>query len=705
MGDSDAMSVDPSRPSDKRRLACDQARALYQAGRLGEAREILEGLRAAGDMDFDVLHLLGVIAAGRGDIAQAESLVRQALSHAPGHAEGLRNHGALLRGLGRADEALAAYGLSLKAHPDAPDTHANLANLLNDLHRSEAALAAADRALVLSPAHAQALNARGNALRDLGRPLDAIAAYEAALAARPDHFEAQANRAASLMDLGRPGAALEGYGRAAALAPRAVALAGRGNALAALGRWTEAVQAYDAAFAADPNEPFLAGARLHAKMKVCDWSRWDADTADLAARIEAGAPATVPFPTLAAPVPAALQRRAAETYVRRLFGEDGRAPRTPGPDARIRIGYFSGDLHAHATAYLAAELFELHDREAFEVTAFSFGPESPDPMRGRLRAAFERFIDVRPLQDLAIADMARELRIDIAVDLKGFTTGSRPGIFAQRAAPIQVSWLGYPGTMGAPFIDYLVADPVVVPPSDVDHYREKLAWVAGCYQPNDRRREIAPIPTRRADHGLPEAGFVFAAFNNAFKITPQVFAVWMRLLQATPGSVLWLFEDGGAAVNNLLREAAARGVDPDRLVFAQKAALPVHLERHRHAGLFLDTAPYNAHTTASDALWAGLPVLTVGGETFAARVAESLLRAQGLGELVAPDLAGYERLAMALAREPEKLAKLGPALAAARSQAPFDTPALTRDLERLYRTMHARRLAGLRPDHIPPGAR
>jgi predicted O-linked N-acetylglucosamine transferase (SPINDLY family) len=357
---------------------------------------------------------------------------------------------------------------------------------------------------------------------------------------------------------------------------------------------------------------------------------------------------------------------------------------------KIRLGYYSADFHSHATAYLAAELFERHDRERFEVVAFSFGPSRPeDPMQRRLRGAFDEFLEVDRLSDAEVVRLSREREIDIAVDLKGFTQNERHRIFAYRAAPVQVNYLGYPGTLGAPYMDYLVADPILIPEMSREHYAEKIAYLPHSYQPNDRHRPIAERVFTRAELGLPEAGFVFCCFNNAYKITPETFDSWMRILQRVEGSVLWLL----AGSENLRREAQARGVSGRRLVFAGRMDLPEHLARLRLADLFLDTLPYNAHTTASDALWAGLPVLTCLGESFAGRVAASLLNAVGLPELITHSREQYE----ALACDPRRLGELRARLAENRSRAPlFDTALFTRHLEDAYLQMYRRE----QPEHL-----
>jgi predicted O-linked N-acetylglucosamine transferase (SPINDLY family) len=368
---------------------------------------------------------------------------------------------------------------------------------------------------------------------------------------------------------------------------------------------------------------------------------------------------------------------------------------------RIRIGYLSADFHQHATSQLMAGVFEHHDRTRFEVTAISVGPNDGSDMRRRIEAAFERFVDAKPQSDTQIAELVRALEVDILVDLKGYTQDARTGILAMRPAPIQVNYLGFPGTIGAGFIDYIVADRNVIPEHDYDCYVEKIAWLPESYQANDRDRAIADLMPVRAEHGLPDDAFVFCCFNDNYKITPDVFSSWMRILAAVENSVLWLFEDNPTAADNLRREAQARGVAPRRLVFAQRLPTSAHLARHRCADLFLDTVPYGAHTTASDALWTGLPVVTCLGETFAARVGASLLNAIRLPALITTTPAAYEQLAIELANDPARLAALRAKLARDRLTTPlYDTEQYTRDLETAYAAMMERHMAGLPPDHV-----
>jgi len=448
---------------------------------------------------------------------------------------------------------------------------------------------------------------------------------------------------------------------------------------------------------------YLQGDIWQVRQQLCDWSEFAAASERIREAIAAGERVASPFDALAICDSNALKRKAAEIYVASEFKAAPRplAPARAAARDKIRLGYFSPDFRDHATAHLMSGVFERHDKSRFEVSAFSFGPSSADEMRKRLTAAFDRFLDVGDRTNQQIAELARDLEIDIAIDLNGFTEFHRFGIFANRAAPIQVEYLGFPGTTGAPFIDYLIADPVIVPDDQRVHFSERVVRLPHTYHPYDRTREIAEDTPSRASLSLPESGFVFCCFNNNYKITPDVFDGWMRILRRTPGSVLWLLRNSEPAAANLRREAEARGVDPGRLAFAERAPNPQHLGRHRQADLFLDTLPYNAHTTASDALWAGLPVLTRIGEAFAGRVAASVLTAVGLPEMIARSQPEFEDMAVELATNPDKLAAISAKLANNRLATPlFDTELFTRDLERAFAAMCERYRLGRQPEDI-----
>jgi predicted O-linked N-acetylglucosamine transferase (SPINDLY family) len=436
-------------------------------------------------------------------------------------------------------------------------------------------------------------------------------------------------------------------------------------------------------------------------MHVCDWTNFDAECTQVMTAVAAGAAASLPLPLLAIPASAELQFKCAKRYSSDKFGSTKtplwRGQRYSHP--RIRVAYLSSDLREHPVAYLTAGLFERHDRKRFETIAISYKSDDAAAMQERLQVAFDRFVDARAMSDLEIAQLLRALEVDIAVDLNGFTEGFRPGVFARRPAPVQVNYLGFAGTLGQPYWDYIIADRFVIPDDARAHYAEHVVYLPETFMVTDRDRKIsAAVPSRRSVD-LPEHGFVFCSFNNSFKITPDVFDVWMRVLNAIDGSVLWLSAANVSAPNNLRREAERRGVSGDRLIFAARTpSVAEHLARHQLADLFLDTLYYNAHATASDALWAGVPVLTCSGATFASRVAGSLLRAVGLPEFVTHSLADYEALALTLAREPTRLAAIKEKLAHNRETCPlFDTPGFTRHIEAAYITMWERAQRGEPP--------
>ena len=614
------------------------------------------------------------------------------------------NRGNVLKELARPDEAAASYRRAIALKGDFAEAHFNLGVIQADLKQREAALESYARAVAARPAFAEAHFNRGNLLRELTQWEAALDGYDRAIAARPLYPEAYLNRGDVLHALKRREAALESYQRAAALkADYAKAHLNRGNVLREMKQLEPALESYQRAYAIDPDLEYLPGLMRFAKAQLCDWEGLEADLARLAAKIGRGEPASPPFPLLILSGSAELQKQAAEIWVRDRCPPDASLPapsEAPARD-RIRVGYFSADFHDHATAYLIAGLLEAHDRSRFEVFAFSFGPESHGAMRSRLRGACDEFIDVRRQSDLDVARLARRLQLDIAVDLKGFTQDNRAGIFAHRAAPVQVNFLGYPGTLGASYMDYLIADHALIPEASRRHYTEKIVCLPDSYQINDRKRVISDRAFTRAELGLPASGFVFCCFNNNFKIMPETFGSWTRILKRVEGSVLWLFQDNEAAARHLRREAAARGLDADRLIFARLMDLPDHLARHRAADLFIDTWPCNAHTTASDALWAGMPVLTCPGESFASRVAASLNTAIGLAELIAATPRDYEDLAVALAGDPARLAALKQRLAELRLQTPlFDTGLYARRLEFAYTMMHERQRGNLPPDHL-----
>lgn len=678
-----------------------QAVALHQQGHVPQAQAFYEEILGIHPRHFEALQFLGTSATDTGNPQLAVDLLDRAIAVRANVPEAHYNRANALQDLGRKTEALAGYDRAVALAPNFADAWYNRGILQRELGQPEAALASLERALRLTPEDPEAHFNRALALKDLGRLGEAIASYDRAIALRPGHPESHYNRGNALHDLYRLEEALAAYERAVALNPAfAAAHYNRGNAFDKLKRHEAALASYEQALALNPDFDYLRGVRLFLKLQHCDWEGIDAGLADLAARIDRDEKAALPLHILSLNPSPHLQRRAAETWVSDRHPPPA-VPLPPGrrvADGRVRIGYFSADFRMHPVAVLMAGVLEAHDRARFDTTAFAFIPGAGDAMTERIGRAVDRYIDVRGLGDREVAALARESGIDVAINLGGHTQDARTGIFAHRAAPVQVNFLGYPGTMGAPFMDYILADETLVPANAGDGFAEQVARLPS-YFPGDRGRAISARDFSRAELGLPEGVRVFCAFNAHYKINPATFDGWMRILARVEGSVLWLSTGLEAAKTNLRRETSKRGVDPARLVFAERMpSMEDHLARHRVADLFLDTLPYNAHTTASDALWAGLPVLTCTGEAFASRVAASLLTAIGLPELVAASQAQFEDLAVDLALHPERLRELKARLEGNRLTAPlFDTVAYTRSLEALLERMHEHARTGQPP--------
>jgi predicted O-linked N-acetylglucosamine transferase (SPINDLY family) len=573
--------------------------------------------------------------------------------------------------------------------------------LLQDLKKYKAALVCFDKALAIDARYVEAHNNRGDLLQQLGRWSEALESYERAITLSPKYAAAHYNRGNVLGMMGRSEDAIASHTVAIEIDPQyAQAYMNRGNAQNELGQHAQAVESFDRAIALAPDIPYLLGTRLHVNMQMCDWHHYQERLATVLAAVKKDQPASLPFPLLALTSDPYLQQRAAQHWIRTAHPSPKQtlpfAKRTPKD--RLRIGYFSADFKQHPVAQLIAGLFEAHDRAKFEVYAFSSGPDTGDAMRLRLEQGFEHFIDVKAETDAQLIARARALELDIAIDLSGLTTGCRPSVFAARVAPLQINYLGYPGTMGAPYMDYILADTTIITPETEPYFSEKVIYLPHSYQPNDRRRAVSSHVFTRAELGLPTDAFVFCCFNNNFKITPETFDHWMSILRGVPNSVLWLLKASAHTEDNLRREATNRGVSADRLFFAPKLPMDQHLARQQCADLFLDTLPYNAHTTTSDALWVGLPVLTCMGDAFTSRVAASLLRAIDLPELITTDGQAFEARAIELATDPTQLNALRDRLAVNRMQAPlFDIERLARSIESAYQQVHARRQAGQPP--------
>ena len=634
---------------------------------------------------------------------EAVAAYEQALRLRPAHAETLNNLGAALYRLGHDDQALKRLEQALALRADYLEARNNHGLVLHKLERHAEAIDDFQQALALDPRNAPAHSNLGVTLAALNRHEEALASYARALEAEAQFADAHFNRGVTLQALQRVPEALASFEQALTFGRRdADTYRNHGAALLRLKSPEEAIASYEQALLLEPDSPFVRGEQRHARMQICDWHGFEADITEIIAGVQRGAAVVPPFALQALLDSLPLQHQAAQIWARERCTPRRALPplRPHGPHEKIRIAYFSADFRNHAVAALSAELFETHDRSRFELTAFSLGPDIRDELRVRLEGAFDRFLPVGDQSDHQIALQARELEIDIAVDLGGYTLDARPRIKALRTAPVQVSYLGYLGTLGAPFMDYLLADPVLVPAHARMQYAEKIAYLPR-YQVNDSKRPLPAGPNTRAAFGLPERGFVFCCFNANYKILPQTFDSWMRILTAVPASVLFLLAGTAATVRNLRLQALQRGVDPQRLIFGGPLPGSEYLARYQAADLFLDTLPYNAGTTASDALWANLPVLTCRGEAFAARMAASILTAAGLGELITDSPAQYERRAVELATDAPRLAALRQRLADSRGASSLrDTGRFTRNLETLYQQMHARHLAGLTPAHL-----
>ncbi|MGT2441188.1 tetratricopeptide repeat protein [Bradyrhizobium betae] len=714
--------------------------------RLADAEPLFRRATRADKRSAEAHHLLGFALTGLDRLDEAVRSYEKAIALQAGFAEAHNNLGYALQRLGRPNDAIARYRKAISLRPDYAEAHNNLGNAHHLQDQSDKAIPHYQRAIQINPGYAEAHwnlgtalraigrlddasnayaaaiairpnyaeahNSLGNTLRALGRSDEAIAHYETAIAVRDNYREALVNLGDALLGLMREDEAIAHYDRALAIQPEdADILCRRGDALARMRRDADAIGCYETALAVDADHDFAFDGLARTALASCDWARTVPLRGQVATRVASGRFFDA-FSCLSYSDDAELQLTCARHYIRH------QVPVRPAPlwrgahwrNDRIRVAYVACGFHDHPTAYLTAELIELHDRSRFEVIGISLGPDDRSEIRSRLKAAFDAFHDVRDRSDRDVAALLNDMRIDIAIDRSGYTVNARPAIFAARPAPIQVNYVGFPGSLGADFYDYVIGDATVLPIEQQPFYSENIVHLPDCYLPNDSRRQrTTHIPTRE-DVGLPSEGFVFCCFNNNYKITPAVFDVWVRLLAQVPGSALWLYGDRAGAESHLRREAAARGIDPARLVFAPRLPQHQHLARHRLADLFLDTLPYNAHTTASDALWTGLPVVTCKGKSFAGRVAASLLQAVGMPDLVTSDLGAYERLALRLASDPAMLGTLRQRLQQNRMSQPlFHGDRYRRHLESAYTTMWERWQRGDAPASfavvpVPDGA-
>ena len=654
--------------------------------------------------NLDLLFNIGIECAQNNRLKQALCIFNELALINKGDPSLFYNLGLISSLMNEHQQALKFYDLALNLDNQDPAIHINRGASLNELKQYEGAIASLNRAIALNPNIAEAWSNKGTALNELKRHEAALADYDKALALNPQHVEAWSNKGVSYAELKCYEEALAHYDKAIELNPQYIeAWSNKGTALSELKHYEAAAKSFHQALVLNPELPFGKGMLLHAKMLACDWQGVDGLYQSICQNLTENKKSADPFGFQGICNDELLLQKCAEIFSNTKF------PASPQFDfehlkregGKIRIGYLCGEFREQATAILMTEIWELHDKSRFEIIAFDNGWDDKSLRRKRIEAAFDEWIDISRMSDDQAAALIADKEIDILVNLNGFFGKPRQGIFAKKPAPIQVNYLGFPGTIGSAYMDYLIADNVVIPKESRQYYTEKIVHLPHCYQANDSSRKIDGRKFSKKELGLPEEGFVFCCFNNSYKILPQMFDIWMRLLRSVPGSVLWLIEDNPDATCHLQQEAQARGISAARIIFAKRVPLSEHLGRHQCADLFLDTLPYNAHTTASDALWAGLPVLTCTGTSFAGRVASSMLTVLDLPELITTSVAQYESLAYELASQPEKLQQIKTKLAKNRLPSPlFNADLMARELESAYLAMYNRFQEGLPPEHI-----
>ena len=644
------------------------------------ARQILKNF----PRHFLAWSVLSVITAADGRMTEALEASRELVELSPSDARAHYNLGNVYRLTNELDKAEGSYRQSILLAPLSAETHNNLGIVLQSLKRLAEAEACFSESLSLNPAHFEAKYNMGGVLLELGRLSEAEEYYRGAIDLKPDLAVAYGNLAVALKKMGRLNEAAENFKLAIELKfDYSEAHFNLGLTLEDLGSLADAQEMFGRALSLNPSYPMAQAHLNHIRQRVVDFGVYstlaeDSDTLGIATA------AVPPWAALTWSDDPEQQLLRARRYAAEFHGGPEKAPAESSATAsdRLRVAYFSADFHDFPGMYLMAGMLEAHDRDQFEIFAFSYGPDSDDVMRERIINAVDHFIDIRELPTSAVVDASRELGIDIAIHRNGYTKETRTELFQERLAPVQISYLGYPGTLGTDFVDYLVADPVVIPKEQRRFYAEKIIYLPNSYQPNDDRRQIAPLNSVRADHGLPDKGLVLCCFNQTYKISPREFDIWMRVMNSVDGSVLWLLQSNALAEQNLQEEAQRRGVEANRIIFAERMPQAEHLARHQHADLFIDTFNYNAHTGASDALWAGLPLVTKAGKQFAARVASSLLVAMGMSDLITETEEQYEQLIMELAHDGSKLDALKARVRINRLSKPlFKTDEYTRDFE------------------------
>jgi predicted O-linked N-acetylglucosamine transferase (SPINDLY family) len=687
------------------KLMLERAFGFHQLKKFEDAQRLYEQILKVQPNNFSVLMMYGGLMAETGDVEKVIALLKKALKICPNDLSANFNIAVAYESHGHFGKAIECYGTVLKINLDNVNARKSRAGLFATLNRLEDARSDYQYLLNSEPNNFWYKNAQGKVLFGLKDYVSACKMFQDAIKINPKFSEAHFN-------LGNTFAKLKNHMEAVSSLKSAIdldplygdAFRNLANSYIELGETNLAIENLKNAmkFKTEAGS-YTYGAYLLEKRKICLWEDYHQELVEFNNRSIDGE-YKLAMPGVALPISDSLKvaKLLADAWVQENAKQELQ-PETKfhqKPNEKIRIGYYSSDFKNHALASLVVQLFEVHDRENFEIYAFSI-VNSHDAMRRRIEDAVDEFIDVSNLSDEEIIVITRDKKIDIAVDLTGYTEGNRWQIFSARIAPIQVNYLGYPGTLGGAHFDYIIADKILIPECNLSGYSEKVVYLPHSYQPNDTKKEVSNRLMTKSEFGLPEEGIVFCCFNNNLKITPEIFRVWMNILEKIEGSVLWLFEGSKLAKSNLTSEAKKMKIDPKRLIFAQRISQPEHIARQRLADIFIDTYPYNAHTTASEALWVGMPVVTLAGETFASRVGASLLTAVGLPELIANDLIEYERLITSLAKNPQKIKEIRDSLNAKRLTYPlFNISGYVKDLESAYKVMNMLYMQKKRPDHI-----
>ena len=675
----------------------------YQKGRYSHAEKLAVEITQQYPHHQFGWKVLGAILKTTGRVSEALTATQESVNLAPQDAEAHNNLGSMLKELGRLDEAVASYRQALTLRPSYEQAHYQLGYALNDLGRLEEAEASYRQAITLRADYGEAHNNLGITLQAQGRLAEAEASYRKAIIVKPDHAKAHFNLGHLLGDFNRLEEAELKYREAIVLKPDyAKAYRHLGGLMRAQNKLDDALTNYDRAAALDPDIDYLLGDTLFARQQLCEWDDLSQNLDELTRRVNSYEPAAAPLLLHALLDNPDIHKKGAKQFSEHKAPKSTVLPSiTPYPHhKKVRVGYFSPDFKNHPVASLTAGLFENHDRATFEIHAFSFGPDTNDKLNLRIKAGVDHFHDVRTLSDKEVALLARSLELDIAVDLAGFTEGHRTSIFAMSAAPVQLSYIGFAGTMGADYYDYLIADSILIPEENKDYYNENIVYLPS-YQVNSSQDDFQEIPLDKQYFGIPEGAFVFCCFNNTYKITPDAFDTWASILNQVEGSVLMLFADTQRAIKNLQKQIGMRGIDPNRLIFGGRLTGSEYQARYQVVDLFLDTFPCNGGATLSDALRMGCPILTCMGDSFSSRMGASLLTALDMPEFITTTQTQYEEMAADFAANPKRLKALREKLKSNIHTTPlYDIEQFTRSLEASYLVMYDRCQKGGNADDI-----